>query len=229
MCRPLRSAPVELVAHAAVTVPIDSLRAHPRNYRAHPDEQLDHIARSIELHGIYRSIVTARDHTILAGHGVWLAARRLGLEVAPIVRLELDPDEPRAMQLLAGDNEMSNLAEIDDRALTEILRELAGDDIDLLLSTGFNAEQVAALALTTRTRAELDDFDAAAEWLGLPEFEPIGPEGCRLSILFDSREDRERFVATHELQVTRFDSSRQAWSMRWPPRSREDTGSLLYQ
>lgn len=47
---------------------IDELRAHPRNYRRHPDDQLAHIMRSIELHGFYRAVVIARDGTVLAGH-----------------------------------------------------------------------------------------------------------------------------------------------------------------
>ena len=55
------------------TIDIEKLIPHPDNYKEHPDQQLDHIIRSIEDHGFYRNVVIAKDNTILAGHGVVLA------------------------------------------------------------------------------------------------------------------------------------------------------------
>src|SRR5688572_19601390 len=100
-------------------VSITELKPHPRNYREHPDDQLEHICRSIEQHGVYRNIVTASDLTILAGHGVVKAALKLGIKRLRIVRLPIDADSPQALKLLAGDNEIGKLAEVDDRALSE--------------------------------------------------------------------------------------------------------------
>ena len=55
--------PVESVA-------IETLKAHPKNYKKHPIKQLEHLMKSIEEHGFYRNVIIAKDSTILAGHGV---------------------------------------------------------------------------------------------------------------------------------------------------------------
>jgi hypothetical protein len=73
----------------AKLVAVDDLKPHPRNYRIHPEDQLQHIIRSIQEH-FYRNVVAAREGTILAGHGVVIAARKLGLSKVPVVRLAID-------------------------------------------------------------------------------------------------------------------------------------------
>lgn len=208
-------------------VHIDSIIPHPRNYRSHPEDQLDHIARSIELHGFYRPIVVTADGTILAGHGVVLAARRLGIEEIPVTRVSVDPHEPRAIQILTGDNEMGNLADVDDRLLTELLRDLIREDLDYLVGTGFTAEQLAALTMVTRHSDEIADLDEAAEWLGMPAFEQIAKEP-KLIITFDSNQHREDFVAKIEAQWFRSKTGL-VWSMRWPNRPMHDSRNVRFE
>lgn len=218
---------VPVAEHSVIRVPLDSLRPHPRNYRSHPDDQLAHLVRSIELHGQYRNIVVARDHTILAGHGVALAAQRAGLSEVAVVRLDIDPEDVAALQVLAGDNEIPNLAAVDDRMLTELLRELASDDLDNLLSTGFNGEQLSALAFVTRNRDEIADFDEAAEWLGLPAFAG-GDPSPQIIIKFLSIEDRDRFLAELLPGHPMIRKQNDAWSTYWPERERNDTKALRF-
>lgn len=210
-----------------IIVPVDSLTPHPRNYRTHPEDQLDHIARSIQLHGFYRNVVVARDHTILAGHGVVLAAKRLGIAQVPVRRLDVDPLEARALQVLAGDNEISNLAEVDDRELTELLRQLASEDVDLLLSTGFNEEQLAALAMVTRSRDELADLGAAGEWLGLPGFagEPPDPQ---VTVKFATLADRDRFLEEVLPGHPMTKKQGEVWTTYWPARPLDDVASIRF-
>jgi len=219
---------VTALVYETVVVPVDSLTPHPRNYREHPPDQLDHICESIRLHGFYRNVVVARDHTILAGHGVVLAARRLGLEEVPVKRLDVAPDSVAALQVLAGDNEMGNLAEVNDRELTELLRELADDDLGNLLSTGFDAAQLAALALVTRPRSELADMEEAGEWLGLPGFE-AEPPAPQITVKFDTLEDRDRFLAEvlPGQQMTK--KVGQVWTCYWPNRGMNDLAALRFQ
>ena len=59
--------PVELIELAL-------LKPHPDNYHAHPDDQVEELAASLRQHGFYRTVVVARDLTILAGHGIVEAA-----------------------------------------------------------------------------------------------------------------------------------------------------------
>lgn len=215
--------------HAVSQVPVDSLRPHPRNYRDHPEDQLAHIVRSLQLHGFYRNVVVARDGTILAGHGVVLAARSLGLEFVPAIRLDVDPEDTRALQVLAGDNEISNLGVVDDRQLTELLRDLAAEDWDDLLGTGFDQQQLAALALVTRPRAELADFDAAAEWVGLPAFDaPPDDHSIRVTVRFLTVEARDEFVEHCGIsQWTR--QERDIWTAWVPHKPMDDRVSVKFE
>lgn len=216
--------------HDVVRVRVDALRPHPRNYRTHPEDQLAHIERSLRLHGFYRNIVIARDGTILAGHGVVLAARRIGLEEVPVIRLDVGPDDARALQVLTGDNEIANLGDVDDRELTELLRELASEDWDLLLGTGFDEQQLAALALVTRPAEELRDLEAAGEWLGLPGFEAKTPDP-QIVVKFLSLADRDRFLA----EVLGVDHhivkkvGEHAWTTWWPSKPMNDLAAVRFE
>lgn len=200
-------------------VALAELRPHPQNYRTHPDDQLEHLAASIEQFGFVRNIVIAKDGTILAGHGVAEAARRLGLEQVPAVRLDLDPDSPAALKLLAADNELGRFAEVDDRALTELLRQISTETPEGLLGTGYDEMALANLLMVTRTVGELADFDAAAEWVGMPGYEPEG-DTWKLIIQFTSEGDRKRFLDEQEIgsliSFSKF--SLRAVSGWWPPR-----------
>jgi hypothetical protein len=178
-----------------VLTPVAELRPHPKNYRQHPADQLAHIKASLGEHGFYRNVVIARDGTILAGHGVVQAARELGIEQLPAVRLNLDPDDRRALKVLAGDNEIARSGIVDDRALTELLKSVAGGDLDQLLGTGFNAEQLAILTFTTRMQSEIPDMQAAREWVGMPAYtsEPA-VDSYYLSIRFVNEAERQAFI-----------------------------------
>lgn len=210
-----------------ISVPVDSLTPHPRNYRDHPPDQLAHIRASLRTHGLYRNVVVARDHTILAGHGVVLAAREEGWTEITVRRLDVAPDSAAAIQVLAGDNEMGNLAEVNDRELTELLRELAAEDVDLLLGTGFDAAQLAALALVTRPQSELADLGAAGEWLGLPGFE-AEPPAPQITVKFDSLEDRDRFLAEVLPGQHIVKKVGEVWTTYWPNRGMNDLAAVRF-
>ncbi len=205
-------------------VKLTTLKAHPRNYREHPDDQLEHIEASIREHGFYRNVVACRDGTILAGHGVVQASKRLGLKEVPAILLDVDPEDPRAIKVLTGDNTLSHLAEDDDRLLTELLKELhASDD---LLGTGFDEQMLAMLAMVTRPESEIADKDEAAEWLGMPEFSTEAKRET-LVIAFDSTAERDELVA--QLGVIIKKKNGKVWSTWWPPREREDLGSVRFE
>lgn len=206
------------------TVPVDGLHPHPRNYRAHPEEQVAHIEHSIRQHGVYRNVVVARDYTILAGHGVVAAARRAGEAEVPVVRIDVPPDSPRALKILASDNELGRFAEVDDRALTEILREVS--QLDELLGTGFNEQQLASLLMVTRPAAEIRDGDEAAHWVGLPSYEDGAPSP-KLVVTFTSEEDRARFAKQHGMRIDK--KTGLTWSTRWPFTEREDVAGVRFE
>lgn len=214
---------------ASMTVEVvgyDSLKAHPRNYRRHPEDQLQHIVASIREHGVYRKVVVARDGTILAGHGVVQAARKAGLKEIPVVRLDVAPDDRRALKLMAADNEVSKLAEVDDRALTELLKNVMGADGAGLLGTGFDRMSVAALAYTTSPASELNDMRDLAEWAGMPGYDewtaPIS-----LVITFQTEAERLEFVEQAGLTIDK--KLRRMWGTRWPFTPREKLAKVRFE
>jgi hypothetical protein len=201
---------------------IEKLKPHPRNYQGHPDDQLEHIASSIRANGVYRRIVIANDDTILAGHGVVKAANeKLGMTTINVIRLDIEPDSPAAMKVLTGDNKISQLAEIDDRALTEILKSIK-EEGETLDGTGFDDMMLANLVYVTRPESEIADFDAAAEWIGMPEYDE-GEEPLKIIVSFRDENDRMEFCQILGLDLTEKQNS--TW---YPPKDREDLSSLRF-
>jgi len=211
---------------ATVIVPIDTLRPHPRNYRTHTPAQLEHLRQSIREHGLYRNIVVANDDTIVAGHGVVEAARSMGFDVVPVIRLPVAPDDPRALKVLVGDNAIGQLAAIDDRELTTMLRDIHASELTDLLGTGFDTSQLAALVMVSRPASEIADFDAAAEWVGLPEYDP-GERSLHVVVNCATDADRDAFLAfigagpEHLVRVTP-----RAKSVWWPLRVKVKTADV---
>ena len=211
-------------------VKLADLTPHPRNYREHTADQLAHLIESMRDNGVYRNVVVARDNTILAGHGVVLAARKMRRTDLPVIRLDVDPKDPRALKVLAGDNEVARLADVDDRLLTEMLKEI--NELDGLLGTGYDERMLAAMAFVTRPASEVKDFDAAAEWVGMPEF-GTGDETLRLVVSFVNQKDRQTFVEKHGLTTTHRSGVKKkeakVWSAWWPRKEREDSKSVIFE
>ena len=199
------------------TVAIEELHPHPRNYRGHPEDQIAHLIQSIKQNGIYRNVIIAKDNTILAGHGVVLAAKQMGIAEIPVYFLDIEPDDTRALKILAGDNELGHLAEINDRMLTEILKEIKDIDIDGLLGTGYDEKMLANLVYVTRPESEIKDFNEAAEWVGMPSYE-FGQDPLRLIVSFRNAEDRMKFARKVGFKLT--EKTKSVW---WPPKEEEDT------
>jgi hypothetical protein len=207
-----------------VLVPLDDLTPHPDNYRFHSEFQVDAIAESIRINGMFRNVVTAKDHTILAGHGVALAARKLNLAAIPVIVLPILPDSDEARRVLIADNELGRLADSDDRQLTELLRDLR-DSPEALTGTGFDDEQLTALLMLTRHDEEIGSKQVAREWVGMPEYDS-GDNFVKLIVTFADPADREKFVKEKKLEIDSRGGS--YWSTRWPWTERYDRASVRF-
>lgn len=210
-------------------VAIADLKPHKKNYRSHPDDQLEHIITSIKEHGFYRNVVIAQDGTILAGHGVVKASQKLGLQSVPVIRLPIEPESPQALKVLAGDNEIAHLSMNDDRALTELLKQIKEDEANLtgLLGTGYDEMMLATLAMVTRPASEIANIDEAAQWVGMPEYDS-GDGIIRATVNFRDEIDRAEFCRLLDLPVTDAKSGRGA-SYWWPPKSKKDLSSVRFR
>ena len=122
---------------------IDELRPYERNPRTHSDDQVAKLAASLVEFGWTMPVLVNDELEVIAGHGRILAARRLGLDAVPVIRLaHLTPEQVRAYRI--ADNKLALDAGWDEELLAAEFHELNGAGYDLGL-TGFSAEELDAL------------------------------------------------------------------------------------
>lgn len=130
------------------TIPIDLLKSHPRNYRSHPDLQLERLGVSLAQFSQYRSIVVQSQddgsYLLVAGHGLAEAAKRNGLTHLRADVLPSSWDAAKITAILVADNLSSATAEDDDTALAQLLEESKSAGVPLE-AMGFSDDALAAL------------------------------------------------------------------------------------
>jgi DNA modification methylase len=119
---------------------LSDLRPYARNARTHSRAQIKQIADSIQRFGFANPILIDDDDQIIAGHGRAGAAKLLGLDEVPTVRLShLSPTERRAFIL--ADNRLAEKAGWDREILAIELQGLIDLDFEVEL-TGFETAEV---------------------------------------------------------------------------------------
>src|ERR1700738_4672168 len=115
----LSQATAQRIEHWKLT----ELAPSPRNPRRHSDAQIAQIAGSIAHFGFNSPILIDSKGNIIAGHGRYLAALKLGWETVPVIVLDhLSESEKRAY--LLADNKLADLSAWDDETLACELAEL---------------------------------------------------------------------------------------------------------
>ena len=76
-------------------VPVNSLKTYVNNAKIHTAEQVEQIKKSIEEFGMCDPIAVWNDNEIIEGHGRLIALKELGIDKAPIIRLDHLTDEQR--------------------------------------------------------------------------------------------------------------------------------------
>ncbi len=108
-------------------LPLGALKPYPRNARTHSRKQIRQIANSIEEFGFTNPLIIDRDAMILAGHGRLAAARLLGLEKVPCVRIETMSQAQKRAYVIA-DNKLALNAGWDEELLGLELQALLLED-----------------------------------------------------------------------------------------------------
>jgi len=120
--------------------PIDRLLPYAANARTHSDEQVAQIAGSIAEFGFNVPCLVDDRGVLIAGHGRIVAAKRLGLQQVPVIRLgHLTDAQARAFRL--ADNRIALNAGWDDELLSAELERLKEDGVDLAL-LGFAEDEL---------------------------------------------------------------------------------------
>jgi hypothetical protein len=155
--------------------PLDALLPYANNARTHSPEQVAQIAASIAEFGFTVPVLVDDLGVLVAGHGRVLAARTLGLDTVPTIRLgHLSEAQLRAYRL--ADNQLALNAGWDEALLAQELRGLREDGYDLSV-VGFGAEELdRLLALDDDLVPGLDGRDQDAPAPEPPEV-PVSRPG----------------------------------------------------
>src|SRR3546814_6775876 len=141
--------------------PLDRLLPYAANARTHSDAQVAQIAGSIAEFGFNVPALVDERGVLIAGHGRLLAAKRLGLAMVPVIRLEhLTDAQARAFRI--ADNQIALNAGWDDALLGAELARLQEDGLDLDL-LGFGAEDLDRLMAAVVAGEAGQDPDAVSE------------------------------------------------------------------
>jgi DNA modification methylase len=137
-------------------IPLASCKPLGRDTRKHSPAQVRKIAAVIGRFGLVAPIVTDPDRRVIAGWGVVLAARQLGLDEVPAVCItDLSEAELRALRI--GLNRLAEDAVWDREALALEFSEISALEPHLLELVGFEVAEI-DIALDGEVFDEEDDL-----------------------------------------------------------------------
>ena len=120
------------------TIAISDIKPYEKNAKTHPKKQIELLADNIKRFGFTTPCLVDKDNNLIAGHGRLEAVKTLGWTDVPCVRMEnLTDDEVKALRL--ADNKLAEMSEWDMTLVTDELKELDDDLLDL---TGFDKDLV---------------------------------------------------------------------------------------
>ena len=140
---------------------VEVLKPAPGNPRKHPKKQLKALIKSIESVGWTVPILVDEDDAILAGHGRFQAAKLMGLQMVPCIRLiGLSPEQKRAYRIADNKLALDAIWDMELLAADFQILEIAGFDLNL---TGFDLPEIDAVRAgadeaSTRPSRPEDDY-----------------------------------------------------------------------
>jgi ParB-like chromosome segregation protein Spo0J len=121
-------------------VAVSALIPYARNSRTHSDKQVAQIAASIREFGFTNPVLIDADSGIIAGHGRVMAARKLGMDAVPCLRLGHLSDTQKRAYIIA-DNKLALNSTWDEELLRLELTGLHEEEYDMGL-LGFSATEL---------------------------------------------------------------------------------------
>lgn len=152
-------------ALVSMVVPISSLRPDPQNARSHPKASIDAIKDSLNQFGQVKNIVGLEDGTIIAGSGTLQAAKELGWKELAVLKFK---DRKAARAYAIADNQVALISEWDFEALSDQMKALQHDGIDLR-QLGFPEHDISNLLA-----AEWSPGESSGDGVGQRQGKPGG-------------------------------------------------------
>lgn len=209
-----------------------TIKQDKRNYRLHPEENKNLIAKSLQELGAGRSIVIDNEDSIIAGNGVYEQAQKLGIPIEIIEsdgsklivvkRIDLATDDLKRKELALADNSTSDSSVFDFEVLADDwgIDELADWGVEFP-SEDEGDEVGDKIPLYSDLNQRDDD-----EWAGMPEFENK-ENYFKIVVNFEFENDRDEFADKHEIE---FNMKRKScWSTSYPFKENDDSMSVKYE
>lgn len=121
-----------------VKMKIDELIEFPNNVRIHTKRNLDALKKSLEEFGQVKNIIVQKStNYIVAGNGLYQAAKALGWEEITCNVIDIEDDKAKALCIL--DNRTGDLSQMDEKNLLDMLKDFDANMLDL---TGYNDKEL---------------------------------------------------------------------------------------
>ena len=128
------------MTHQIEYIETTALIPYARNSRTHSEQQVAQVAQSIRQFGFTNPVLIDANGVIVAGHGRVMAAKSIGINSVPCIRLgHLNEAQIRAYVI--ADNKLAENAGWDDEMLRLEMQHLQSVDFDLSL-IGFTDEEL---------------------------------------------------------------------------------------
>jgi hypothetical protein len=169
-------------------IPLSLLREHPQNYKRHTEQQIEQLMKALRRFGQIRSIVTKATsdgtYTIVAGHGIVKAAKKLGFTElrSDILPANFSEEETRAY--IIADNRLQDESNLDEELLTALLLEqkeamqdltsLGSNDAELnILLEKYNEDELRKLTEETTSILQISPIQPAVVQNESQHFAPV--------------------------------------------------------
>lgn len=145
---------------------IDTLSPPRRQLKKYSQRGLAALRASLRAVGVVRPILVDSSNRIVAGHGVWLAAKALGFTEVPIVRAD-HLSEAQITAYGIADNQIANTNPFDDDELRIAVAELNNLNLDGKLDfemeiTGFTTAEIDNILDQPDTEADCEPIESKA-------------------------------------------------------------------
>lgn len=151
---------------------VNQLVPYTKNAR-HNEKAVDKVASSIKEFGFKNPIIIDANNEIIAGHTRLMAAKKLGIDEVPTIKVDdLSPEQVKAFRI--ADNKTSEYAEWDFELLANELEDLKNEGYSLDL-TGFDFSEAEKLMDDFKEEVESDETEE--ETVPPPPDDPITKRG----------------------------------------------------
>lgn len=160
-------------------LPASEITPDPRNPRKHKPRQIKLLAKSIQSFGFVMPLVVNGSNQLIAGHARLEAAKSLGLQQVPVIRLDYLTAE-QVQALMIADNRLAELSSWDNELLAIHLKELSVVDLNFDIdATGFTVGEIDLQIESQDTSSKPSKGDPADQFVAA-----LGPAVTQLGDLW---------------------------------------------